>query len=267
MGALLRCSLAAWLCAACIGTRHDVAATERPLAPAPDAALYEAAEARAFVLDPAWDTMSLERFEAWVQAALPGLEPIAIAKPDRAALKRALAAMDLGSLRAAVILARSRDAQCYEILLSRLEERVVGPERASDAADVVAAAALGRLRNVRDLGLRLEALVVGPTPHPDLEVRIECAAALLEYKRTRGIGFLLRVLRENTPLADPAKRDFEPTPHLAWPKSRAAAALSKFLGVPNGFRPDGSIAHQVEETQKLEALWREKKRELEAPKN
>lgn len=251
--------------AACATTRHDLAARERPAAPEPMAEFDAASDAEAFVLDPSWRDMGLERFEAWIQAALPGLEPVELAKSDRAELKRALTAMDVSSVRAAVILARTRDPQCYEILLSRLEDRVEGAERASDAADVIAAAALGRLRNVRDLGKRLEDLVVGSSPHPDLEVRVECAASLLEYNRTRGIGFLLRVLREATPAADPTRRDWKPTPHMAWPKSRAAAALSKFLEVPCTFRPDGSVQHQMDEAAKLEALWRDRRRRLEAP--
>ncbi|MCK6444809.1 MAG: hypothetical protein L6Q99_00300 [Planctomycetes bacterium] len=278
----LRCSWVLAACAlgslgaACHATRHDLAAIERPTAlqPLADLAARAAAEPddapvrpATFVLDTAWREMSLERFERWVQDALPGVEPVEVAKPDRAELKRALAAMDGSSVRAAVILARTRDPLCYEILLSRLEDRIEGPERASDAGDVIAAAALGRLRNVRELGKRLEDLVVGANVHPDLEVRVECAAALLEYKRTRGIGFLLRVLREATPAADPTKRDWNPTPHMAWPKSRAATALAKFLGVPNEFRPDGSVAHQMEVAAQLEELWREKKRQLEPPKN
>lgn len=252
---------------ACSGTRHDLAASERPVAPEPDAALYASATVETFALDPAWRTLSLERFEAWLAIALPGREAVELAKPDRIELKRALAEMSVDSVRAAIVLARTRDPLCYEILLQRLEDRVAGAERASDAGDVIAAAALGRLRNVRELGKRLEDLVVGAKVHPDLEVRVECAAALLEYKRTKGIGFLLKVLREATPAADETKRDWTPTPHMAWPKSRAAAALSKFLEVPCTFRPDGSVQHQLDEAAKLEELWREKKRRLEPPKN
>lgn len=253
--------------AACRATHHELAALERPATLTPVAGYAAQPVPATLVLDPTWREMSLERFESWVQTVLPGLEPVEVTKPDRAELKRALAVMDGSSVRAAVILARTRDPQCYEILLSRLEDRIEGPERASDAGDVIAAAALGRLRNVRELGKRLEELVVGANVHPDLEVRVECAAALLEYKRTRGIGFLLRVLREATPAADPARRDWKPTPHMAWAKSRAAHALSKFLDVPNEFRPDGSVAHQMEVAAKLEELWREKKRQLEPPKN
>ncbi|MCE9594488.1 MAG: hypothetical protein K8S98_09860 [Planctomycetes bacterium] len=255
---------------ACTTTRAGFAPLERPvLAPVVTSEPPKLAPATPapFALDPEWRTMSLERFETWVQQALPGREPIEIAKPERAELKRALAVMDVVSVRAAVILARSRERQAYEILLQRLEDRVVGPERPNDAGDVVAAAALGKLRNVVDLGKRLEELVVGPRPHPDLEVRIECAASLLEYKRTRGIGFLLRVLRDATPAADVSKRDWTPTPHMAWAKSRAAAALSKYLETPCNFRPDGSVQHEMEEAARLEELWRVKKRLLEPPKN
>lgn len=231
--------------------------------PGGGAPAQDARESKGFVLPQDWSTMSLERFESWVQLALPGNRDVAFQVASLRELRRSLDLMDLTSVRAAVILARSENEQAYKVLLARLEKRVVGPERPDDAGDVIAAAALGLARLVKDQGKLIEELVVGKPPHPDLEVRVECAASLLNLNRTRGVGFLLRVLRDQTPAADDSKRDWTPTPHMAWAKSRAAAALSRYLGVPDEFRPDGSVESQAAEAARLERLYRAKKRELE----
>ena len=117
--------------------------------------------------------------------------------------------MDLGSVRAAVLLGHGGEG-AREVLLSRLEERVEGPDRHSDAGDVVAARALARWP-VEDTAGRLAALAVGPSPHPDLEVRVGCAATSPDMGRDEAIPFLLRVLHAGTPaeLEDPI--DWTPT--------------------------------------------------------
>jgi hypothetical protein len=272
--AVLAASLASL--AACSALRAGIAPVEPPNARALEAAVRDAPPVEtqtpqapsSFALPDDWSTMSLERFETWVQSALDGEKPVTIERASMRELKRAIAGFDLTAMRAAIVLARSRDPRAYEIMMEHLEARVVGPERPDDAADVIAAAAMGQVRNVTNLGTRLEDLVVGDkdrklAPHPDLEVRVECACSLLEYKRTRGIGFLLRVLRDQTRAADDSKRDWTPTPHMAWAKSRAAFALSKFLATTDDFRPDGSIEHQEQEAARLEELWREKKRAMD----
>ena len=159
------------------------------------------------------------------------------------ALEAALARQDLGSVRAAVLLARGQE-RSREVILARLEARIEGPERHSDAGDVVAAAAL-RSFPIGEVAERLVHLAVGSNPHPDLEVRVECAAVALDLGRDEPIIFLLRVLHAGTPaeLLDPI--DWRPTETLTWAKSRAAEALSRRAGVPNRFVPDGSFEGQM----------------------
>lgn len=161
-----------------------------------------------------------------------------------AELQAALGSQDLLSVRAAVLLARGGE-ESREVLLLRLEERVMGPARESDAGDVVAAAALDRWTD-SDTSARLVELSVGDRPHPDLEVRVVCAAAALDAGQTVVVEFLLRVLHAGTPaeLDDPI--DWTPTETLAWAKGRAAAALARSAGVPDRFQADGPFQAQIE---------------------
>jgi hypothetical protein len=180
------------------------------------------------------------------------LSRVAWSAEARAELGLKLAGPGQDSVRAAVLLSRG-DGDSLAILLERLEAREVEEEREGDAAEVVAAAALGALADA-ELGPRLAALAQGPRAHPDLEVRVECAAAALDLGHGAVIPFLLRVLHAGTPaeLEDPV--DWTPTDTLAWSKSRAALALSRRAGVAREFRPDGSYAHQIEAARRLEEL-------------
>jgi len=187
----------------------------------------------------AWD------FEAYVAT----LERAPWTAGSRFVLAAALDEQDAGSVRAALLLAWGADAS-RELLLAHLESRQPQPRRADDAAEVVAAAALGRWGDPA-LAAPLARLAAGTPPHPDLEVRVECAAAALDLGETSVVPFLLRVLHAGTPaeLEDPG--DWPPTETLAWAKSRAAEALSRRAGHPSRFRPDGSFAHQMEEADAL----------------
>jgi hypothetical protein len=162
--------------------------------------------------------------------------------------------MDQISVRAAVLCARSRDPRAAELLLARLEQRVLGPDRNSDAGDVIAAAALADLAFRADLADRLVALATGDAPHPDLEVRVECAASALRLGApTDSVApFLLTVLRALTPAELEHPGDWPRQRTVAWAKTRGAEALSERARVPCTFRPDGSFAHQAAETAKLE---------------
>jgi len=139
-----------------------------------------------------------------------------------------------------------------EALLAHLETRRPEPRREGDAAEVVAAAALGRWGGA-ERRARLRALAIGPRPHPDLEVRVECACVALDLGERAVVPFLLRVLHALTPQEREDPIDWEPTETLAWAKGRAAAALSRAAGRPNRFRPDGSWEHQRREAQALQA--------------
>lgn len=170
-------------------------------------------------------------------------------------LARALDRVDETSVRAAVLLAHARGDGPAETLLARLERRGEAAVRAHDAGDLVAAAALAG-RGRAGAPARLEALAVGPRPHPDLEVRVECARSALASGRDAVIPFLVRVLRALTPAERDDPPDWERVTTMSWAKHRAAEALAARAGVACEFRPDGSWEHQMSEAARLEALLR-----------
>lgn len=193
---------------------------------------------------------------AWPPApAAAPLSGAALAELARA-LEPADAVGELLAVRAAVLLARSGDPRAIDVVLARLEQRWMGPGRASDAGDVVAAAGLAGFPATELLSraapARLVELATGPAAHPDLEVRVEVAALALALGRDEPIPFLLSVLRAGT--APEPWPDFERKPTLAWSKFRAAAALSARAGVPVRFNPEGSFAEQRAEAQRLAQL-------------
>ena len=215
------------------------------------------------VLPPDWRTSSLEAFWNWARTALPEDRATPIEKNSVRELQRALdevstpladGAHDPLAVRAAVILGRSRYSSNASILIRRLEKRVLGPERWSDCGDTVAAAALARFPDPARYAQRLVPLAAGSRPHPDLEVRVECAATALHAGFKEVIPFLLQVLRIDTYAGQADRRDFAVSPTTAWARGRAAEALSAFAGVPLTYRFDGSIAHREEEAAKLERL-------------
>lgn len=215
------------------------------------------------VLPPDWRTLPLAEFEAWLLAALPETLATPLHKASLRELARALeevstpapgGGQDPLAVRAALILGRSLHPASAAVLIRRLERRVLGPERWSDAGDCVAAAALARFPNPQRYAQRLVPLAVGTRPHPDLEVRVECAATALHAGYTAVVPFLLQVLRIDTHAGKDDRRDFAVSPTTAWARGRAAEALSAHAGVPVTYRFDGSIAHREEEAARLEAL-------------
>lgn len=243
-----RLAFAFSLLAACQSTsdRSRVSALGGPAAPEQVPARHAA---------PAdWNSCSPYGFEA-LAAGIPAGDTAHLWKPAALeAFAAALDAQDESSVRAAVLCARSRDPHAAELLLARLEQRQLGPQRNSDAGDVVAAAALADWPFRADLTERLVALAVGAAPHPDLEVRVECAASALRLGApTESVApFLLTVLRALTPAEREHPADWPRQTTVAWAKSRGAEALSERAGLPCSFRPDGSFAHQAAETAKLE---------------
>jgi hypothetical protein len=215
------------------------------------------------VLPSEWRTLDPLAFETWVFAALPETCATPIHKASLRELARALeevsapapgGGQDPLSVRAAVILGRSLHPASAAILIRRLERRVLGPERWSDAGDCVAAAALARFPNPQRYAQRLVPIAMGNDPHPDLEVRVECAASALHAGFAAVVPFLLQVLRIDTYVGQADRRDFAVSPTTAWARGRAAEALSAYGGVPVTYRFDGSIAHREEEAAKLEQL-------------
>ncbi len=272
----------ACLSAACVapeatrpsGTRPSAAeqaeTPPRPLQPQasrPDAETLPAADGRtatdvapvAAVAPPSdWKTSSTTAFGADLDAWSAAL-PAAGAPFEEAALSElsdALARADDVAARAAVLLAWSRSEASDDALLTRLEARLEAPGRGRKAVDVIAAAALEGRGTARGLPARLSALASGASAHPDLVVRVECARSALAAGRTEVTDFLLRVLRTGTPTELDHPGDWPPIATVAWPKSRAAEALSRHLGVDCQFRPDASFEDQETETRRLEALLR-----------
>ncbi len=198
-----------------------------------------------------WAAMGLAEFEELVLENLPQ-DRITLLTPDALReLALALDRMDESSVRAAVILGRSSSDQAADVLWNRLKRRVLGPQRNSDAADLVAAAALGRFPRPERFW-RIVRLVDGPHPHPDLEVRVECACTALAAGFDRVIPFLLKVLRIGTWIGRDDERDFPVSDTTAWARSRAAEALSARAGVPVTYRADAPIEDREKEIRALE---------------
>jgi len=200
-----------------------------------------------------WDTMSAVRFEEMLLANMPDHQRTPLPQPIRAQLREALNRMDQSSVRAATMLARSYTDEAGNGLLRRLQLREVGPDRASDAGDVVAAAGLARFPRP-ERWWRIVELVDGVNPHPDLEVRVECACTALHYGIDRVIPFLLQVIRIGTWAGQDDVLDFTPDDTTAWARGRAAEALSIRAGVPLRYDPDAPVADREREARRLEAL-------------
>lgn len=185
-----------------------------------------------------WIQLAPWDFESLVGTLKPGHW----STEDRTQLALHLTEEGLGSVHAAVLLAYG-GASSAEILLQHLEARHPELERADDAAEVIAAKSLWRFDSP-DLRKRLVALCTGPQPHPDLEVRTECAALALSLSQREVIPFLLRVLHSGTPAEADDPIDWIAKKHLTWSKGRASSALSLAAGMDNPFRADASWAHQ-----------------------
>ena len=200
-----------------------------------------------------WATIPPYEFAALVERALPEDAQTPLSPGTCDELREALVPMDTASVRAAVMLARSRTEEAGDILSRRLAHRKVGAERHSDAADIVAAAALARFPEPEKYW-RILRLVDGDAPHPDLEVRVECACTAVRIGFDRAIPFLLQVLRIGTWRGMSDELDFEPPQRTAWARGRAAATLSVRAGVPCSYHADAPIADREREARRLEEL-------------
>ncbi len=249
-------ALSAIALAACATPPPPVAEVAPAPAPAASAPADEP-EPPAVELLAGWDRSSREDFENAARAWVPDGARARLSAASVTELSSALAAGGERSVRAAILLAKSGDPSAQEALLASLERRVdreAALDPTGDACDVVAAAALRSSdAAVRECGARLEALATSPKPHPDLDVRVECAASALAQGRTRTIPFLLRVLREGT-TAQTARVDWKRGADLSFAQTRAADALARHAGVPSQFSPDGSAAARAAEADRLERI-------------
>ena len=198
-------------------------------------------------LPPGWADVTTSEFEELAR----DFGPLELSDDDLAALVRSLSSPTTESLRAVILLARSRDLDAREAVLRRLEERVLGPSRESDAGDVVGAAALADWDLEASHMDRLVALASDERPHPDVEVRTEIACVALAHGRDEVVPFLLTVLREGT-LDQASEVAWERKPQMAWAKGRASEALSRRAGVPLVYEADGAFVDQAREARNLE---------------
>ena len=223
------------------------------LAPA-CAAPQEEARPALHPLPEGWLDVEPLAFERLLEEELAPNDPLLWNPAALEELAAALERQDQGSVRAALLLSRSRHESAARTILARLEERIVGPERQSDAGDVVAAAALARILGPGMFPRRIDALAYGRRAHPDLEVRVECACTALALGSDASIPFLLQVLRIDTWAGEHDERDFESSPNTAWARGRAAEALSLRAGIPVAYRTDASIADRERETDRLQRI-------------
>lgn len=233
-------------------TTSTTAATSESLGDAP------ASSEPAFDVPSDWDRMTHERFEEAARTWFPDGRRTVLTATAIAELSGGLARAGEASVRAAILLGRSRDPQGFESLAISLERRIdrtAQGEPTGDACDVLSAAALGQddARGVRDCGKRLEGLATGKRPHPDLDVRVECAASALALGRTRVIAFLVKILREGTP-SQASRVDWKRDGNLEFAQMRAAEALARHARVPLTYRPEASLAAREAEAARLETL-------------
>ena len=202
-----------------------------------------------------WDTASPAAFEELLAREFAPERPVFFERAAYELLTETLDRMDTSSVRAALLLAHSGHEVSGRRLMRRLARRIEGPEIGSDAGDIVAAAALPRFPHAAELYRdKLASLAMGRSPHPDLEVRTECAVSALALGDDRPVPFLLQVLRIDTYAGQADERDFEVSPQTAWARGRAAYALSRRAGIPCAYQPDGSIADREREAMRLEGL-------------
>jgi hypothetical protein len=208
-----------------------------------------------WVLPASWRNASDLAFERALDGWLPAGSARRLSPNDLATLTLALDGADTAAVRAAVLLARTRDPRAGEALLARLERRVAPPPGSSDqdAVDVVAACAFVEGTPATNAAARLAELAAGKRPHPDLCARVECARSALALGRDNGIGFLLQVLRTATTAGKPLGPEDSAT-DLAFAQTRAAEALAARAGTESRFRPEASVKDREAEATRLEKL-------------
>jgi hypothetical protein len=193
-------------------------------------------------------------FERALDAWLPPGSAHRLSADDLATLTSALDGSDRSAVRAAVLLARTRELHAGDALLARLEKRVSVPgATGEDAVDVVAACAFAEGTPGTNAAGRLAELAAGKRPHPDLCARVECARSALALGRDGGIPFLLQVLRMATTAGTPLGADDSPA-DLAFAQTRAAEALAARAGTDARFRPEASVKDREAEASRLEKL-------------
>jgi len=216
--------------------QSEPAAANAPQQPPPRVEEPRPAPPSEVELPRGWDSLPLEEFGALLEQAFPAGERRTLAPSAFEELSSALRSDDPLALRALELLARCSDPLAGEILLQRLERRGTAQGELAGAIDISAAAAARGFPEARNAAARLEALALGRKPHPDLEVRVECAASALRLRRERAGAFLISILKHGTRLYA-ASSGWKPIADMGFCQRRAAEALCERAGRPCRFRP------------------------------
>lgn len=100
---------------------------------------------------------------------------------------------------------------------------------------------------------------LGPYPvdfNPHLIARVKSAALLAKLGNYSGVPFLIKILKDNTPAADP-EREWVENPRLNWEKEEALLALKALSGRDYGFNADASVFEQAKAALQYDAWWKE----------
>lgn len=250
------------LSSACQSTPPATAA-ERRAQEQDGAWLEEGGQKRARDLPAGWQEGTAREFAA----ALPGWDlpvPLVWSHAAHTELNRVLLEPAMHahtaqlSVRAAVLLAKDPSVRTQNSLLIRLERRLPPAERGRQGVEVTCANVLSRMEGLPEKTMgSLHKLATGTAPHPDLDVRVECARAYLAHipqtetaptpLRARAcLRFLIKVLRSETPAQIDDPITWSRTRTVAWPKGRAAEEIARWLPTEEAFRPDGPWQDQVD---------------------
>ncbi|MCA9002425.1 MAG: hypothetical protein KDB61_10900, partial [Planctomycetes bacterium] len=149
-------------------------------------------------------------------------------------------------------------------LATRLERRLAPEARGRQAVELVCAGALASMPDLPEpLWNGLAQLAHGHTPHPDLDVRVECARAYLAHiplpedgrpplKARETLCFLIKVLRAETPAQEFDPPTWPRKETVAWPKGRAASEIQRWHPTDTPFLPDGAWQAQMDWAQEAQ---------------
>ena len=98
--------------------------------------------------------------------------------------------------------------------------------------------------------------------HSLVVLRARAAAHLLRRGSFGGMPLLLKILKEQTPLQENIKRDWNVSPRTAWWKEEALAGIEAIAGERFGSSPDASPAAQAEAVTRIEAWWEKERAAL-----
>jgi len=219
--------------------------------PAPPAPVPQAPQA--VELPASWASVPLEELAGLLAATFPPDEARTLVPSAFEELSSALRGDDPLALRALLVLARCSDPLASELLLQRLERRASARGELGATLDITAAAAVRDLPESKNAASRLESLAYGQRPHPELEVRVECACSALRLGRVKALPFLFAILKHGTRLAV-ASSSWKPIPEMGFCQRRAAEALGERAGQACRFRPLQPLDERESEIRALETL-------------